>query len=88
MIELVGMERFLEMFNATLVNEDTDASDMPRRLWAVTVDDEDRTILEVECPSKRDKHYPWMPAEMKTCAEAVAWSFHFEVPTYLPDVEA
>ena len=88
MIELVGMERFLEMFNATLVNEDTDASDMPRRLWAVTVDDEDRTILEVECPSKRDKHYLWMPAEMQTCAEAVAWSFGFEVPSYLPDVEA
>ncbi len=88
MIELVGMERFLKLFNAKLVDQDTDAAGMPRQLWKVTVDDETRTILEVECPSKRDKHYLMMPADCTSCANAVAWSFGFQVPDYLPDAEA
>ncbi|MBI3928392.1 MAG: hypothetical protein HY319_22815 [Armatimonadetes bacterium] len=88
LIRVVGPERFLGMTRAEVVDEDTDRAGMPRRLLRLVVGrGEQWCILEVECPSKHDKHYLWVPPHSQRCSQAVAWTFGFEVADYLPLVE-
>lgn len=89
LIDIVGMNQFMSMTNATELDKDTDGQGMPRRLLEVDAGDGDRwRVVEVECPSKRDKHYLWVPPDMESCSKAIAWTFGFDaVEEYRPLVE-
>jgi len=95
MIQLFGLERFLAATNAVKLDEDTDEQGMLRRLFrfeAGTDSDGETTVqlhwcvVEVECPSKHDKHYLWVHPDMTRCSQAVAWTFGIEVPDYAPAI--
>ena len=90
LIQIIGVGEFLDRTKAEVLDEDTDRAGMPRRLlrfeagqgaiWC---------CVEVECPSKRDKHYIWVPPDTKRCSQAIAWSFGFSVESeYSPLAEA
>lgn len=81
LIDIMGYERLLTEAKATLIDEDRDTSGMPRQLLEVEVGFGDKwKVLQVECPSKRDKHYLTVPPEMMTCDAATAWTFGFDDP--------
>ena len=90
LIQIIGVGEFLDRTKAEVLDEDTDRAGMPRRL--LRFDSGQGAIwccVEVECPSKRDKHYIWVPPDTKRCSQAIAWSFGFEVESeYRPLVEA
>ena len=90
LIQIMGVGKFLEQTKAELLDEDTDASDMPRRLFRFEAGDGQRwCVVEVECPSKRAKHYIWVPPNTERCSQGVAWTFGFDAPElYRPAVEA
>ena len=89
LIQVMGVERFLEQTDARLLDSDTDRAGMPRRLFGLYAGQGQQwCVIEVECPSKRDKHYLWVPPDMTRCSQAVAWTFGFEAPEdYRPMVE-
>lgn len=89
LVELMGMPRFAAQARPQVLDRDTDASGMPRRLLRIaTPDDEPYTLVEVTCPSTGHRHYLRVPPTVTRCSEAVAWTFGFEVEAYLPMVEA
>lgn len=89
LIDQVGAGRFLQMTKSSLVDSDVDGAGMERRLLRVKVGSGFKwCLLEVRCPSKGDLHYLWVPPSMSRCSQAVAWTFGFEVPDYLPLIEA
>lgn len=87
LIQIRGVEWFLGETGSTIINEDTDAAGMPRRLISFPVGDANWCLLEVECPSKRDKAYLWVPPDMTRCSQACAWTFGFESPEHYSPVK-
>jgi hypothetical protein len=94
-IKILGVNKFLAMTEAEILDEDVDASGMNRKLFRFDAGKNSEgtkqlwCCVEVECPSKRDKHYLWVPPASTSCAGAVAWTFGIEVPDqYKPLVEA
>jgi hypothetical protein len=89
LIQIVGVGKFLENTQAEVLDQDADRSGMPRRLFRFKAGSDTWCCVEVECPSKRDKHYLWVPPTMERCSQAVAWTFGFECESdYRPLVEA
>ena len=89
LIQIRGEGWFLGQTKAKILDEDSDLSGMPRRLFKFHSRNTSWCVLEVECPSKRDKHYLWVPPSMTRCSQACAWTFGFDVPDqYRPLVEA
>ena len=93
LIQIKGVGNFLAEVQAQPLDEDTDMSGMPRRLFRFKSNSAGRSetwcVVEVECPSKHDKHYLWVPPNMKRCSQAVAWTMGFDTPElYQPIVEA
>ena len=58
LMQIKGVNNFIKEAECKTIHEDLDPSNMPRRLMSVKVsNDETWCMVEVECPSKRDKHY-------------------------------
>ena len=89
MIERIGYAAFLKQADPKTLDKDKDVSGMSRRLLSIEVpNDEPVVVVEVNCPSTRHKHLLRVPPTVKTCSEAVAWSFDFEAKKYAPLTEA
>ena len=89
MIQLMGVGRFITEAGGVILNEDFDGAGMPRKLFQLKTEDargNKFTVIEVECPSKHDKHYLFVPPTMKTCKEAIEWTFDVE-GVYQPVLE-
>lgn len=87
LIQMLGVEKFIALCGGTVVDEDKDEEDMPRRLIRLntkTSNGENFTVLEVECPSKHDKHYLFVPPTMTRCRQAAAWTLRVEEDQYSP----
>lgn len=90
LIQIMGVEKFIASAGGTVIDEDVDSSGMPRRLIRMntkTSNGDNFTVVEVECPSKHDKHYLFVPPNMLTCAKAIAWTFDVEDEYYAPLIE-
>jgi len=89
MIDLLGAEEFCKRAKFEIIDEDFDRTGQSRRLLRRTlVEDEDMVVVNVNCPSTSDSYYHRVPPNMKTCAQAVAWTFEKDVNTYAPLQEA
>ncbi len=87
LIQMLGVEKFIALCGGTVVDEDKDEENMPRRLIRLntkTPQGEHFTVLEVECPSKHDKHYLFVPPSMLRCRQAAAWTLRVEEDQYSP----
>lgn len=58
----------------------------PRRLWEIStivdVDEEHPRYVEVTCPSTDRRYFLRVPPSVKTCEEAVAWTFSMAPEQY------
>ncbi|MCA9791248.1 MAG: hypothetical protein KC910_05615 [Candidatus Eremiobacteraeota bacterium] len=80
LIELVGYERILSELPCRLVDFDLEPSGYPRRLVEVPMEDESLLLVLVTCPSTGKTTQLRVPPDMKTCRQAVAWTFGFDNP--------
>ena len=88
-IEIMGLDKFLHQANPKILDKDKDAVGMPRQLMQIDLkEDEPLVAVEVNCPSTNHKYFLRVPPKIKTCSEAVAWTFGYEAKDYLPLVEA
>lgn len=91
MIERMGIERFLAEADAKVLGSDVDLAGQNRRLLAIELpsDPDGRLVaVEVNCPSTAHQYILRVPPTMKTCQQAVAWTFGIEPKEYAPAVEA
>jgi hypothetical protein len=76
MIERVGLDRFLAGAGARLINCDKGGK---RQLYRLNLpNDEPIVAVRVQCPSTGQWYVLRVPPQMRTCREAVAWTFGFE----------
>lgn len=94
MIDRFGLTEFLEAANATLLHEDKDQYDLPRKLWQVEFTDgqDPWTALEVpnstpEQDGTRKTYILPVPADITTVQAGLAWTFNMEAGEYNPDQE-
>lgn len=90
MVDLMG-DRFIREANAEVLDEDTDGAGMRRRLLSVAMPrDPDRVYVgvEVTCPSTGHVYILRVPPVMRTCLQAVAWTFGMSGEVYAPMVES
>jgi len=89
MIDLMGYESFCRKAKFKVLDEDVDGAGQGRKLLKLAQrDDEDIVLVNVNDPSTGRSYYLRVPPTMKTCAEAVAWTYIRTVETYAPKVEA
>lgn len=83
-------ERFLAEANPVILDEDVDASGMPRQLLRIDLqEDEPYVAVRVQCPSTGKIAHLRVPPSTTRCSEAVAWTFGFTAPdSYQPRIEA
>ncbi|MCC7372593.1 MAG: hypothetical protein IT306_29535 [Chloroflexi bacterium] len=93
MVERYGAERYLRASHAAQVHADTDGLGHPRTLWRLPqADDEPLVMVEVanstpEPDGSRKRYMLRVPPSMRTCQEAVAWTFGVEPEQYRLAVE-
>lgn len=94
MIERFGAARYLREIGAVVVDEDIDGVGKPRRLLrAEFTDDESLTMIELTNSSPGPDgtyrlYHLRVPPTMRTCHEAVAWTFDMEPDAYRPVEES
>lgn len=91
MVERIGMERLFTALNPQELDADHDGAGQPRRLLTIDMpQDPDRhvKVVHVHDPSTHREYFLRVPPAIRTCAEAVAWTFGVNVKKYVPLVEA
>ena len=84
-IDILGYEWLLAEAPCRLVDLDLEASGYPRRLVEVPMPDENVMVVVVTCPSTGKNAYLRVPPEMRSCRQAVAWTFAVDQPdSYQP----
>lgn len=88
MLERVGMQWFVEHAQAEELDADRDAGG-PRRLLRIPLDGEaDMVCVVVLCPSTGRRYILRVPARIRTCRQAIAWTAGFDDPDeYQPLLE-
>jgi hypothetical protein len=87
MIERIGLGRLIESVRAKRVDADLDHGS-ERQLWTIPASDEEPVaVLKIVCPSTGRTYFLRVPPEMRSCEEAVAWSFNRPVEGYAPITE-
>ena len=86
MIERLGLKQFLSQARAKCLDADQGGT---RRLYRINLPgDEPIVAVRVQCPSTGQIYFLRVPAEIRTCREAVAWTLGFEkIEEYDPLVE-
>jgi len=93
MIERLGADRLMAMAGGEVLHQDHDSLGHPRRLLRLTLpDDEAIVMVEVQnsTPEPDGTLKPYLlrvPPAMRTCADAVAWTFGMEAAAWSPAVE-
>lgn len=87
MIERYGLGRFVNESHAEKVHEDRDYGGT-RQLFRIDMrNDEPILIVRVKCPSTGSDYILRVPPTMRTCDEAIAWTFGFYTNQYRPLIE-
>jgi hypothetical protein len=84
MLEMMGIERFIEQTQHYIINQDTEASGYVRQLLRIpkrVLADEDMYVLFVTCPSTAHRYVLRVPPYMRTCVQAAAWLAGFDDPS-------
>ncbi len=79
-IEVMGYPWLFGLATPRLVDFDLEASGYPRRLLELPFPGESVMVVVLVCPSTGKSTFLRVPPEMRTCAQAVAWSFGFDEP--------
>lgn len=79
-IELVGYERFLSRIPHEIIHSDGEYSLLSIK-WHK--EEEPIMLLKVKCPSSNVKYILRVPSDVKTCKEALAWSFNMKEEEYV-----
>ena len=91
LIERIGAQRFFSELQARIVHTDMDGCGNPRRLLRIPVSGfarEHVLAVQVVDPSTKREYVLGVPGNMKTCQEAVAWTFGIKPEEYAPLIEA
>lgn len=89
MVDLLGYAEFCRRAKFKVIDTDIDGGGQKRELLHMPQkDDVDIVIIHVKCPSTRNEYHLRVPANIKTCAQAVAWTYTKEESDYAPLVEA
>lgn len=89
LLSLKGLEAFAKEANSEVIDQDIDGGGEPRRLLRIPQrDDEDIYLLHYSDASQNKEGFLRVPPTMRTCHEAVAWTFGVEPDLYRPEVEA
>lgn len=84
----MGNLRFVKDAGARVVCEDVDGAGMPRRLLQVPFQHgESWQFVAVKCPSTGHDFILRVPPRVRTCADAIAWTFGLQTAEYAPQVE-
>lgn len=87
MIERYGLARFIAESRVAMLHEDIDYGGT-RQLFRVDLPrSEAMLIVKVKCPSTGSQYLLQVPPTMRTCDEAIAWTFGFEKNQYQPLIE-
>jgi len=90
-LERLTVPNFITQSKAQTIDHDTDRQGYPRNLLSIDIpNDPDRylKVVQVTCPSTKRDYMLRVPPVIKTCAEAVAWTFNMPAKDYAPMVEA
>jgi hypothetical protein len=93
MVERFGADRLMREAQATTLDADADQFGRPRTLLRLPIQgDEDIVMVAlVNSTAEPDGHHKdyllRVPPTVRTCAEAVAWTFDLAPTEYLPAVE-
>jgi hypothetical protein len=91
LISLYGPQRLLEESNAEVVHQDRDPHG-PRTLYHLRIpDDEPLAMIKVQCirkDSNVDTYFLRVPPSLRTCHEAVAWTFNVPAALYQPAAQS
>jgi len=85
LVEKVGYDKFMEWFKPATI--DTWADYKLHRIFE-QVDGEELRLLQMKDTSTERIYFLRVPPTVKTCREAVAWSFQLDADKYLPEQEA
>ena len=86
MVERLGLDRFLTMANAKILDTDHGGQRVLHRInWQ---NDEPIVAVQVRCPTTGQTYFLRVPPEIDRCDKAVAWTFGFaRVVDYQPLLE-
>jgi hypothetical protein len=76
----MGYDRFLELANPEVMDEDEDPGGNRQLLKIFIPQDEDLVALSVSCPSTGRKYVIRVPPRTQTCHQAAAWIAGFDNP--------
>ena len=94
MVERLGVDRFLTGVKAKVRHEDTDNLGHRRRLLTVAQPQDEELVAVEVTNSTREPDGTWksyilrVPPTMRSCAEAVAWTFDLSEKEYQPAMES
>jgi len=89
LVERFGRERFLQESQYQTLDQDRDGGGKPRRLLQLEAGRQlSLAYVEVTCPSTERVYLLQVPTTMRTCREAVAWTFGLNPQDYAPLAEA
>jgi len=89
MVDLLGYAEFCRRAKFKVIHSDIDGGGQKRELLLMPQkDDVDIVIIHVKCPSTGDEYHLRVPPDIKTCAQAVAWTYSKDESDYQPLVEA
>src|SRR5262249_13594275 len=80
MMERFGLDRFMRLAEAQVLDEDNDAGGRRRLLRIELAGDEALVCVSVICPSTHRQFMLRVPPSMTTCRQAVAWTAGFDDP--------
>lgn len=79
-IDVMGYPWLFSLASPRLVDFDLEVSGYPRRLLELPFPRESVVVAVLTCPSTGKSTFLRVPPDMRTCAQAVAWSFGFDEP--------
>lgn len=87
--EKIGLKKYLSLFNAKIVNEETDNQGNKMKLYKYDEKGADVILLEVLCPSTMRMYHLYPPNQKsKTCFEAKASTFGMQLSEFSPFSES
>jgi len=91
LFEIMGPKRFSEAMGLETINQSVDQFRNLQSLYRTKEKDlvakDFIQFAEVTCPSTQRHYFLCVPPEIKTAADAVAWTFGYDSDSYSPDVE-
>ena len=84
-LKIIGYEKLLESDKVLIIDQRPDLQQILFEIQNVFVDP--FRIVQVQDGTLDKKYYLTVPPTVKTCKEAVAWTFYMEPEEYNPEIE-